>query len=532
MIVAAGCAPRAATSVGSPGGLPREATGAVRGASAGNYIAIDAGGWHTCALSTDRQLYCWGWNRHGQLGTGDDTDRAVPTPVAGLPGEVVAVAAGMAHTCAVLVDGSVHCWGWNAYGQVDGQAAADALRPQRISAAEPAKGVAAGWTHSCALGRAAVVSCWGRSQVARTGRVRAGVYAPAPVEGVPRGVTELVAGAAHSCARVPYQGLSCWGDNQHWQLGSELRDWDALPVPDARLGAQLAHLAAGFYHTCAVSGAEARAVHCWGGNRFGQLGRKACARAIPPGPVEGLDASIAWLAAGEGHSCALVAGGKAVLCWGDNRHGQLGTGDGISSERPRRVAGLAGRAIAISAGRGHSCALGESGAIQCWGANRWGQLGDGGTQAATRPRGIAAPTRRTRAPGPRWAGCGACKRACPPCPEPPPCPEDQPAPCPPCPPPCPSVECPPCPAQPSCPPVIACTCPQRACPGPREPDCPPCTQARKHPCPPPRACEACPGPRPCPPAGSPCPPCPEGYAPEPHPRGGPLPGPVLPAPGG
>ncbi len=521
--IVAGCASTPANTADGPA---REVTDVQRGA----YTSISAGGWHTCAVSESKQLLCWGWNRHGQLGTGDDADRRVPTRVKGLPGPVAAVAAGMAHTCAVGVDGGVWCWGWNAYGQVDGKESPDVFAPRKVAVGALAKGAAAGWTHSCALSRTGVVTCWGRSQVARTGHVMAGIYAPAPVGGVPGSAVQVVAGVSHSCARVPGEGLLCWGENQFWQLGVAERDWDALPEPDPRLGHEVSLAAAGFYHTCAVVAGETPGVHCWGGNRFGQLGRRAQARAISSQPVPGLGATVTGLAAGEGHTCAVVDEGLSVRCWGDNRDGQLGTGDRTASVRPREVVDLAGPIEALSAGRGHICALTTAGAVRCWGANRWGQLGDASTAAGLSPRPLAAPAETAVAPKPRPAGCGACKKTCPACPDqPPPCPEPKVRPCPPCPALCPPVECPPCPDGPACPPVIGCTCPERACPSPPEPDCPECTVPVRSDCPPPRLCEACAQPMQCPSPGSPCPPCPEGTEPVPHQPGpGLLPGPTLP----
>ncbi len=133
--------------------------------------ALEAGGRHTCALIETGALKCWGQNQRGQLGDGTTADRVVPVNVAELSTGVMALAAGWQHSCALMLNGAIKCWGNNGNGQVGAGnllLKVTATDVPRISA--PAVAVTAGREHTCALLADNAVRCWGDDQQGQLGK--------------------------------------------------------------------------------------------------------------------------------------------------------------------------------------------------------------------------------------------------------------------------------------------------------------------------------------------------------------------------
>lgn len=137
-------------------------------------------------------------------------------------------------------------------------------------------------------------------------------------------------------------------------------------------------IVSGDIHTCVLLKTDS--MLCWGNNTFGQFGNGTInnnATTIPI-PVTGLTSKAVEITAGYGHTCALLETGD-VKCWGLNSYGQLGDGTKTNRNTPVTVTGLLGAAMAISAGYSHTCALLKTGGIQCWGHGGHGQLGNSKT---------------------------------------------------------------------------------------------------------------------------------------------------------
>jgi alpha-tubulin suppressor-like RCC1 family protein len=326
---------------------------------------------------------CWGDNDSGEVGDGNPSiDAAAPTQVVGLTSGVADVTAGGEHTCALTVGGGVQCWGDNGSGQLGSGAATqmETTPVQVVGLASGATAVATGPGHTCAALDGGGVACWGSNWAGQLGNGESGqVTAPVQVAGLTSGVTAVSAGQS-ACAVVD-GALTCWGHGGHGQLGVGTLADASTPTQVTGLTSGVTTVSTG-QHTCAVTAGGA--VKCWGANASGELGDGTTADRLTPVQVSGLTSGATAVATGGAFSCAITSTG-AVECWGDNGVGQLGDGSTTASGTPVQVSGLTSGVQAIAAGLDFACALTSAGAVTCWGDNDTGQLGDGSTTTSPAP---------------------------------------------------------------------------------------------------------------------------------------------------
>lgn len=253
------------------------------------FTAISSGWRHTCALASAGEAWCWGSNELGALGIGSaGTIMSSPVPVAGGLQFQTVSAGGYNTTCAIAVDSTAYCWGWNEFGQVgSGDSAAAIAVPRLVAGGMKFWAVSAGWTHSC-------------------------------------GIT--VSGAAY-----------CWGNNLQGELGTG--DTMSSRVPRAVAGGltfvDIAEGGSGVGEfTCAL--AASGAIYCWGDNLLGQLGNGTTDASIYPTPIMGMGKAFTRITAGEDAACAIATSGR-TFCWGWGV--ALGTTSMLSSAVPVEVAG-------------------------------------------------------------------------------------------------------------------------------------------------------------------------------------------------
>jgi alpha-tubulin suppressor-like RCC1 family protein len=240
---------------------------------------------------------------------------------------------------------------------------------------EPMVHLAAGTDHACAVTMSGVAYCWGEAANGRLGNAAAMSSAqgrPLLVAGLGE-LAQIGAGAAHTCALTRQRTIVCWGASNYGQAGVGPGTTPTAPTPMAGL-TEVSALAIGGDHSCAV--VAGGMVRCWGRGDAGQLGFGTTASGTgltQPVAIESFGPATSVSAAAS-HSCAIVSG--TAHCWGANRWGQLGNGKTTNANRPTPVMKVAG-AVAVDGGDRHSCAVLADGTATCWGSNQYGQLGNG-----------------------------------------------------------------------------------------------------------------------------------------------------------
>jgi len=322
-------------------------------------------------------VQCWGDNAYGELGSNSSTTSLVPVDVEGLTSGVTAIAAGGEHTCAI-VNGGAQCWGDNLNGELgNNSSTTDSSVPVDVEGlTSGVTAIAAGDYQTCAVVNGGV-QCWGDNSEGELGNnflSTTNSLVPVDVEGLTSGVTAIAAGYGHTCAVVNGRA-QCWGDNGNGELGNNFAANSLVPVDVEGLTSGVTAIAAGGEHTCAIVNGGGQ---CWGLNVYGQLGNNSTTTgSLVPVDVEGLTSGVTAIAAGYYHTCAVVNGG--AQCWGDNLSGQLGNNSSTTySLVPVDVEGLTSGVTAIAAGYGHTCAIVNGGAW-CWGYNVNGELGNNST---------------------------------------------------------------------------------------------------------------------------------------------------------
>ncbi len=394
---------------------------------------ITAGDNHTCIVLSNNSVKCFGMGADGQLGNGtvdnigDSTASSVATSTVvslGTGRTVRSISAGAAHTCALLDNATVKCWGYGAVGALGYGSTAnkgdstgqmgDLLPAVALGTGRTALQISVGSQHSCALLDNYSVKCWGRGTYGQLGIGSTTTIGDGPGEmgdlltavvfAAGRSARSIAAGSNHTCAILDNASVVCWGRGNSGQLGqgaisnigySGSATVASTPAIDLSAGHTALAISAGDAHTCAIL--DNAAVKCWGSGGNGRLGSGATANLGDgagemgrlPGTVNvGEGRTARAISAGIAHTCA-VLDDATVKCWGNGSYGKLGyenqddIGD-IQSEMDNLAAvalGTGRTALAISAGGTHTCALLDDATLKCWGDGSSGQLGSGGIAA-------------------------------------------------------------------------------------------------------------------------------------------------------
>lgn len=428
-----------------------------------DWTSVAMGVTHACGVRDGGALYCWGNNSYGRLGDGTTTARQMPVQVDGSQWQQAAIGAN--HTCAIGRAGSMRCWGYSANGQLGDGAESQVSKPMPVASHMRWTDVAAGINESCAVRDSGELYCWGAGRgpspvrvgvltgwedievsiggAASACAVRAGgeLYCWAGTSGPVRvgafdDWMDVSVGGIHQCARRADGALYCWGDNSAGLLAdgttissaqpklvtyaTSWRAVDVFSVPGGgwftpssgrtcgvrgdggvscwqgsswlpatqpvEYSGSWNSVAVSSSHTCGLQGESG---YCWGTNAQGQVGDGSTETRTSP-VVFGSIFHTRWrsMDVGTAHSCGIQRG-RDLYCWGYNRYGQLGAGGTADSLNPA-VIGSATDWQQVSTGANHTCGIRGEGRLYCWGDNRAAQLGLGAGGDAWTPRLIAA----------------------------------------------------------------------------------------------------------------------------------------------
>ncbi len=386
------------------------------------HVAAVTAGYNTCALLSGGSLDCWGNNEFGELGDGTNPGRethscnegggscsTTPVAVSGISGATQVSAGPTGTACALLSSGSVACWGRASEGELgdgtntgpDNCAGGEvcSTTPVAVQGITDATFVSAGSQHTCALLSGGEVACWGVSEWLGDGDIGSESCPTVDSEEcstIPKAVsgiadaTQISTAGDQTCALLSNGHVDCWGYNVDGELGDGTTRSAEVPVAVSGI-TDATQITAGGFQTCALL--SGGVVDCWGDNAYGELGigtttgPETCENEVEPCSktpvaVSGIT-DATQISSGAEHTCALLSGGS-IDCWGQNEYGELGNGTNTGPEScytlfcsttPVTVSGITD-ARQITTGNDQTCTLLSEGAVDCWGYNENGALGD------------------------------------------------------------------------------------------------------------------------------------------------------------
>jgi cysteine-rich repeat protein len=365
------------------------------------FVQIAVGWEFSCGVRGDQTLWCWGSNDHGQLGDGSTVPfRNTPVRVAGISAALQVDVAGT-HACALVLQDEtqptgatdVWCWGENGGGQVGSTDLTNQHTPVKVpDLGARVDQIEVGWRFSCARLEGGIVKCWGNNMYG-AGPWSLGScsfwdnYSAEPIQTDFGDALSLSIDASNGCVLQSSGDVLCWGANASGERGDGTTDASCVATY-VDLASPVTSIVMGDHFAIALeSGGDAWS---WGVNEWGQLGDTTVENRLSPVRVLNIPA-LKRVGLGWHHGCATTTQ-DAAYCWGRNDEGQLGTGTADATFLPpNQVVDLDAGVLDAQAGELFSCALLTSGRIQCWGANYYGQLGNGSGQDSALPVEVLLP---------------------------------------------------------------------------------------------------------------------------------------------
>ncbi len=344
------------------------------------------GNGNTCVLSSTGKVKCWGNNADGGLGLGDTVDRLLPGPSVdfGAGRTVKDLAFSVAFGCAILDNDELKCWGYNGWGQL-GFATPVFTSAPTASVVFPAgrtpKTVSVSGNHTCVILDDASLWCWGYNAYGALG-LGNNTHTSGPTAAVNLGpgrtAKAVQTSGGGTCAILDDDTLKCWGQNGYGQHGfGDGVDTNAPgPIANFGPGRTVKMVAMGGYDTCAIL--DDASLRCWGNNGLGQCGVGNTAY-VPAPTVVNLGAGrTAKSISMNGFVACAILDDDTMKCWG--APGTVGNGSNVPYNAPGPVIDFGpGRTVRFMTAMNHSCAVLDNFTVKCWGINPSGGLGTGDT---------------------------------------------------------------------------------------------------------------------------------------------------------
>ncbi|ETN64680.1 hect E3 ubiquitin ligase [Anopheles darlingi] len=275
-------------------------------------VAVNSGGKHCLALSSDGEVFSWGEGEDGKLGHGNRDSYDRPKLIEALSGiGVIDIACGSAHSACITSQGHVLTWGKGRYGRLGHGDSEDQLQPKLVEAL---------------LGyRAIDIACG--------------------------------SGDAQTLCITDDDNVWSWGDGDYGKLGRGGSDGCKVPMKiESLAGLGVTKVECGSQFSVALT--RSGSVYTWGKGDYHRLGHGNTDHVRRPKKVAALQGKkIISIATGSLHCVACSDGGE-VFTWGDNDEGQLGDGTVSAIQRPRLVQSLQGKHIVkVICGSAHTLAL-------------------------------------------------------------------------------------------------------------------------------------------------------------------------------
>jgi alpha-tubulin suppressor-like RCC1 family protein len=372
--------------------------------------SISTGARHTCGLTANGTAYCWGLNETGALGSNDFVDSSVPIKITKQFGGrqifFSEISAGGHYTCGLTPVGHAYCWGMNSAGELGIEKGQTPGVPFPVNAPKDERVltlsiISTSFSHTCGLTLTGKAYCWGENYSGELGNNDFNYYQrqigiPIPVSPPELGnaltFSNISSGSGFTCGLTLTGKAYCWGTSKEGALGNTITSSSPIAIDNVigKTPITFSSITTGNSHTCALN--LKGAAYCWGNNEYGELGNSSTKNSNIPIEVSVPkdESSIIFnsISTFEQHTCGLSTSGKAY-CWGANEYGQLGNGSTTNSSVPIAVASSAnGETLtfsSIDAGLYHTCGLTIMKKAYCWGLNDSGELGNNTTKNSSIP---------------------------------------------------------------------------------------------------------------------------------------------------